>query len=504
MVFALSVQHPALLLCFPHTLITNSAKILGAVLAMALALSVGATTASAGEARLLMDLQSGQVLEAENADVQNYPASLTKMMTLYLTFEALKRGELAWDSRVPISKLAALTPPYKFALPEGATFTVREAVEGMIVISANDAAQSMCDYFGTKRGSGCGAVMTKKAHALGMSRTTFINGSGLHDPRQFTTARDMATLGMALIRDFPDQYHLFSLRAFTFRNMKLRGHNSLMYRYEGMDGLKTGFTDPSGYNLVSSAKRDGRRLVGVVLGAKNGADRASKMEAMMDAGFAGASRSKALMALAPDNKQTLQAANRAAENGAKDAAAILSGSIASPSGSADPAQSASLWATTKSALFRPLKAPEDPAQVTNASPPEPFQDDLAGSAHVAKTLSKLLPRAKPLSAVAKKAATAAPRASRIKTANAVSRSAWEVQVAAVDRPEAASTLLSQAKDVLGAKFAQIMPFTQTISRGSMTLIRARLTGFDTKASAEAACKLLQAKEKSCFVVGSKA
>ena len=408
------------------------------VLAFLLALTVMTPGAQAGYAHVLVDMATGEVLAEENADAINHPASLTKMMTLYLTFDALHQGTLSWDSRIPISERAAQTPPYKFALPVGATFTVREAVEGMIVISANDAAESMCDYFAAKAGRSCGEVMTSKARGLGMSRTTFVNGSGLHEDGQVTTARDMATLATALIRDFPEEYKLFQKKYFTFRSMKLRGHNSLMYRYEGMDGLKTGFTDASGYNLASSAVRGGRRLVGAILGADSGADRANRMEALMDVAFGTRDRSEALMALAPMR----------------------------PSLSPDPLPAASETASSQTS------AASEAAAILAAPPTAP------------STAGKLAPT----------------QVSKVTTA----RSDWEVQVAAVDRPEAAAEVLDDARKALGDRFGQVVPFTQTISRENLTLIRARLTGFDSKAEATEACNLLKAQTRSCFVVNSRA
>ncbi|MFD1694866.1 serine hydrolase [Roseibium aestuarii] len=429
--------------------------------------ALAATKPRPGQAQLLLDMGSGKVLQEQNADQPLHPASLTKMMTLYLTFEALKSGELDWTSRVPISAEGFATPAFKFALPEGATFTVREAVEGMIVISANDAAQSMCDYLAGRKGTSCGGLMTAKARTLGMSRSTFTNGSGLHDPRQVTTARDMATLGRALIRDFPDTYPMFSQRYFTFRGTKLRGHNSLMYGYEGMDGLKTGFTEPSGYNLVSSAKRGNRRLIGVVLGGTSGGDRAEKMRRMMDTAFGTAAGSEALATLAPSvsRKTTPEA----------PATAALSATRSAPAGALalreDPAAASAT--ALPFALLAPKQKPARPA---------------ASSVPVAPT------------AGAQAQAVDIP-GSRNASAN---RSAWEVQIAAVERQDAALTLLDDARKTLGGQFGGLAPVTETVGKGANRLIRARLTGFSSKTEAMKACRLLQARDKSCFVVGNKA
>lgn len=235
----------------------------------------------AGQADLILDARTGQVLASENADDLNHPASLTKMMTLYLAFEALRDGKLKWDQRITMSQNADGKDPFKLAVGVGRTISVREAVQGMIVLSANDAAAVIGE---TLAGSepAFGQMMTAKARALGMSRTVFKNATGLPDPEQVTTARDMSTLAVALMNDFPEEFKLFSMRSIEFRGMKLRGHNNLMYRYEGVDGIKTGFIDASGYNVVTSAKDGNRRVIGVVMGGKTADSRDAEMAALLD------------------------------------------------------------------------------------------------------------------------------------------------------------------------------------------------------------------------------
>ncbi|MBX4954512.1 D-alanyl-D-alanine carboxypeptidase family protein [Rhizobium lentis] len=237
--------------------------------------------AEAGQASIVVDVQSGQVLEASNQDDLNYPASLTKMMTLYLAFEALHEGRLSWDQKLTMSENAESKEPFKLAVGAGRKVTLREAVEAIVVLSANDAAVAIAEQLGGSEQS-FAAAMTEKAHKLGMTDTVFKNPSGLPDPEQVTTARDMATLGVSLMRDFPDEFKLFSMRGFQFRGMKLRGHNNLMYRYDGVDGIKTGYTDASGYNVVTSALKNGRRVVGVVMGEKTAGLRDDKMAGLLD------------------------------------------------------------------------------------------------------------------------------------------------------------------------------------------------------------------------------
>ncbi|MFD1747147.1 D-alanyl-D-alanine carboxypeptidase family protein [Rhizobium helianthi] len=235
------------------------------LIAFVLSLTLGSTPVFAAEAEIVVDANNRSVLEARNADIRIRPASLTKMMTLYLTFEALGRGKLQWDEQIPISKNAAGAVPYKLGIPAGGTITVREAVNGIIVISANDAAIALGERLGrTERNFA--AMMTAKARQLNMTSTTFATATGLTADGQFTTARDMAVLGMALMHHFPRQFPMFAMKTTTFRGKVLKGHNYVLDMYPGADGLKTGYTSASGYNLVTSVHKNGRRYVGVVLG----------------------------------------------------------------------------------------------------------------------------------------------------------------------------------------------------------------------------------------------
>lgn len=258
------------------------------LLAFVLNIILYSAQAHAGYADLILDANTGKVLSSKNADVLNHPASLTKMMTLYMTFEALYDGRLSWDQRITMTKNGAATIPTKLGVPAGKTFTVREAVLGMIIKSANDAAEAMGDHLAGSEAK-FAAAMTRKARQLGMSRTTFRNASGLPNSRQVTTARDMATLAVALMRDYPKEYALFSERSFVFRGRKITGHNNLMYRYKGMDGIKTGYTNASGFNLVSAVNDNGRHVVGVVLGGKTARSRDARMAALLDAAMPAAS-----------------------------------------------------------------------------------------------------------------------------------------------------------------------------------------------------------------------
>ena len=243
-----------------------------------------AGVAHAGYASIVVDGSSGKVLNEVNADAQNYPASLTKMMTLYLAFQGLKDGTLKIDQPLAVSPWAAAKAPTKLGLRPGGTISVSDCILAIVTKSANDAATVLAEGLGGTEGHFTD-MMNAQAALLGMSRTHFDNASGLPDPRNTTTARDLVKLAMALYRDFPQYSHYFSTREFTFRGRLVRGHNHLMDHYPGMDGLKTGFTDASGFNLASTAVRHGHRLFAVVLGGRTAAARDHLMARLLDDGF---------------------------------------------------------------------------------------------------------------------------------------------------------------------------------------------------------------------------
>jgi D-alanyl-D-alanine carboxypeptidase/D-alanyl-D-alanine carboxypeptidase (penicillin-binding protein 5/6) len=249
----------------------------------------------AGYASIVIDQTNGEVLNEVNADQVNHPASLTKMMTLYLAFEALAKGHLHWDQPLRVSEWAAGKSPTKLGLEPGSTVSVRDCILGMIVLSANDAATVMAEALGGSE-EAFAHVMTAKARELGMGSTVFVNASGLPAEEQVSTARDLAKLAVALYERFPEDYHYFSTREFLFRGRVIVGHNRLMYRYAGMDGLKTGYTGASGFNLASSAQRDGRRLFGVVMGSESAPMRDRLMAKLLDDGFANRATDPVLVA----------------------------------------------------------------------------------------------------------------------------------------------------------------------------------------------------------------
>lgn len=240
--------------------------------------------AAASISALVVEQGSGRIISAVNADAPRYPASLTKMMTLYLLFDALDRGTVRLNTPLTVSRYAASRPPSKLGLLPGRTIRVREAILALATKSANDVAVVVAERLaGTE--PAFASRMTAKARALGMRRTTFRNASGLHHPQQRTSARDMALLGRALLRDHPQYYGAFATRTFHWSGASYANHNRLMGAYRGMDGIKTGYTQPAGYNLVASASRNGRRLVGVVMGSRSAAVRNGLMASLLDQGF---------------------------------------------------------------------------------------------------------------------------------------------------------------------------------------------------------------------------
>ncbi|HET6553913.1 MAG TPA: D-alanyl-D-alanine carboxypeptidase family protein [Dyella sp.] len=241
-------------------------------------------TAHAGSSAIVVDDTDGQVITAVNPDEAAHPASLTKMMTLYLTFQALRSGTLQVDQELPVSSWAASKAPTKLDLRSGQTITVEDCVLGMITKSANDAATVVAEGLGGTE-SHFVDMMNAQAQLLGMSNTRFANASGLPDPDDTTSARDMAKLAMALYHEFPQYSHYFATKEFMFRGRLVRGHNNLMDKYPGMDGLKTGYTNAAGFNLASTATKDGRRLFSVVLGGRSAATRDRLMARLLDDGF---------------------------------------------------------------------------------------------------------------------------------------------------------------------------------------------------------------------------
>ena len=290
-------------------------------------------------ASIVIDAQSGEVLSSDNADARRYPASLTKMMTLYLLFEAVESGQLTMESHLPVSSHAAAQPPSKLWVRPGQTIAVEEAILALVVRSANDVAAVVGEGLAGSE-SAFARRMTAKARSLGMSATTFRNASGLPDDRQVTTARDMATLSMHLMHDFPEYYGYFSQTHFVYRGKTYKGHNRLLDNYAGADGLKTGYIRASGFNVATSAVREGRRIVSVVMGGFTARSRDAHMADLLDRGFVRASlltrgdwvakadvfgKGKAVALVATSDSSTASGAPRAVTPAPAEAAFVAQG-----------------------------------------------------------------------------------------------------------------------------------------------------------------------------------
>ena len=450
---------------------TRCARLGSFVLGLALSLSIlaafqlaGAEPAQARYASIVIDADTGEVLRSRNADTRRYPASLTKMMTLYLLFEALDNGRLSLDSKLKVSARAARQPASKLWVRAGSTIRVEDAIKSLIVKSANDVAVVVAEALGGTEKK-FATRMTEKAHALGMSRTTFRNASGLPNKAQRSTARDMARLARALMRDFPHRYHYFDDQRFRYGGRVHRTPNRLLGNYSGMDGIKTGYIRASGFNLVASAERDGRRVIAVVFGGKTSRSRNAHVSNLLDLGF------------------TRLASRRPARS------RILVAGIPRPpsaSGLAAPAprQKPAPVQVAAAELAPPVEGaaapPSEPAEIAEAGPLPP------------------LPPSRPASVRATPAGK--PGAPKTRVASPAVDGPWGIQVGAYDTVTAAEIAMRRASaraPLLTRAAATLAPS----GVGSGTLYRARFLGL-YKNDANRACKTLRAAPMPCVIIRS--
>ncbi len=435
-----------------------------AVLAATLAASVLMTTSAAAKgankhAAIVIDANTGKILYADNADAPRHPASLTKMMTLYMLFEAMSEGRVGKNSPVPISKHAASMAPTKLGAKAGTSITVETAILGLVTKSANDAAAATGELLGGSEDR-FAQMMTAKARSIGMRNTRFYNASGLPDPRQITTARDMAVLGIALRADFPQYYRYFSVRSFTYGRSRLANHNKLLGRVAGVDGIKTGYTRMSGFNLVSSVSLENKKLVTVVLGGKSGRSRDAEVASLI-------------------KKHLPNASTRNASGG------LL----------------AKLMGKKAAAAEDEALALADPAPVPAAK---------LAVAEIEPVLASVAPTPaeRPIVSVTEEVEANVAEPDPIVTASATEAPApsgngeWVIQIAAADSKAGAMKILSKAQSLGGRALANANPFTQEVQKGSATLFRARFSGFDTKAQAWNACEALKKKQYGCFALNN--
>jgi D-alanyl-D-alanine carboxypeptidase len=420
----------------------------------------------------MVDAQTGAILSANNADAKTYPASLTKMMTLYLLFDALKHGQIKMNDMVSFSAHAASQEATNLSVSAGDTIRVETAILSVVVRSANDTATAIGERLGGSEWA-FAQKMTKTAQSLGMTNTIFQNANGLPNPAQHTTARDMATLAVALLRDFPEYYHYFSSESFTYHGVQYAGHNHVLDKFDGADGLKTGYIRAAGFNLVTSAERNGRRMVGVVLGGQSPYLRDKQMVAMMTKAFAGKMGSTgtrlALAAPASASGTPVQVA-AAATVPAMAAAAVLTpvgvGAAANPAPAATtaPAATASLaMANDGGALLPVLKPGTDFTLTGAAATPDPQAMENVWRPDGSAT--------------------------------------YGVQVGAYSQYTPAQNAAVRISRTMPSLFADARIVIDQNQAGSSSLYRARLMGL-TKADAEQVCSKLKAKRSDCMVLNA--
>jgi serine-type D-Ala-D-Ala carboxypeptidase (penicillin-binding protein 5/6) len=432
------------------------------------------TSAEAGSAQFLLDARTGEVLASENPDELNHPASLTKMMTIYMVLDAIHAGKLSWDSPVPFSKYASARPPTKLRVKPGDSITVKEAVLAMIVLSANDVATAVGEKLGGSE-EGFAALMTRKARSLGMLNTTFFNASGLPNDQQFTTARDMSTLGVALMRDFPRDYELFATKSFAFRGRTINGHNNLMYRYKGMDGIKTGYTNASGFNLVSAVENKGRRVIGVVMGGRTAASRDKLMEKLIDANIKKASTGTQLVA--------------SHTTGVQMDLARMGGDVPVP------ASRQSAMAAVQGMAGATGVGTSDVAAAYAEGDLAPAEQPLTA------TIPRVTPRANVgVTANANAGAPVAGQGAQQASTLSAGERKWQIQIAAATSAQAAMELLSDARDKVGAPLKNLDTYTEMVTRNGTTFYRARFTGFETKDEARTVCDKLVRERYDCVLM----
>ncbi|MFN5174341.1 MAG: D-alanyl-D-alanine carboxypeptidase family protein [Holosporaceae bacterium] len=420
-------------------------------------------------AAMIVDANSGQILMQDRVDEMRHPASLTKMMTLYLTFDALRAGRLGLQQSLPVSAHAASRAPTNLALRAGQTIKVEDCILGLVTRSANDAASVLAEALGGSE-ERFAQMMTLKARQLGMTRTRYTNASGLPDVQQVTTARDQAVLGLALQRDFPQYYPYFSTRSFTFRGRTYPNHNRLLASYAGMDGMKTGFVRMSGFNVVTSAKRGGVRLVGVVMGGSSAAARDRRMASLMNQGFAAATIGQSVPRVAQSVDDT-------------SATASVMAQPASYQAVADQADGA-----------------------VQAEPAVQRQPVVISSANRPTNANAKIVRAEKSAASATVTSARVPKQAKVAKASKSSKASdsWAIQLGAYKTKTTAQKILRVASQHLRQVAPSKRPVVAKINRDGVKLFQVRLTGLD-RSDAVDACGILSQQDISCKAVrGSEA
>jgi len=439
----------------------SASIVLGLALAGAVPVSAGAARLPAGPGgpiyeAIVLDAETGQVLRELNPDAVTYPASLTKMMTLYLTFEALNQGRIRLDQYFPVSAAAAAHAPSRLGLQPGDSVSVHDLILGIVTKSANDAAAVLAEGLGGGSEATFAQMMTQKALQLGMTRTHYANASGLPDPEQLTTARDVARLALALYHDFPREYRYFSVKEFNFQGEMVSGHDHMLDWYPGADGIKTGYTVASGFNLATSAVHNGRRLIGVILGGRSVRSRDESMAQLLDLGFGDLAR----------QGSTMVAQRQAPATPVVAASAPATG----------PAPAQPSFAAIASAAMAMPAQPEQPARPAAADQPPPSRLAAVASAAI-----------KHLAPVGR--AEAAPAAEPAE--------GWGIQLGAYRNPTAAEHAERGVSRLSFARGKELLIVAPAGERNP--LYRLRLVHF-TAQGAHAACEELHRQRQACTVV----
>jgi D-alanyl-D-alanine carboxypeptidase len=508
-------------------------------------------------ASIVVDGNSGTVLQAASPDALRHPASLTKVMTLYLLFERLESGKLKLDSELKVSEHASEQAPTKLGLKPGQTISVEAAIKGIVTKSANDAAVAVAENLGGDEES-FARLMTQKAHALGMAHTTYVNASGLPDDDQVTTARDQAVLGRAIQERYPRYFRYFSTESFVYHGEEMRNHNHLLGAVDGVDGIKTGFTRASGFNLLTSLHRDGRYLVAVVMGGPSASERDDRMRELISAHIkeAAVRRTAPMIAETAERRDEVFArlpTPRPDRIATASVDAHSTGAANDPirpllvktiSYRTAPVQTASLApmpalvpVASPAAAPQPIAvAPAVPTQAATRASSQTPTEIAAAAPKVDVKLAQTEPAAASASAPQKTAEAAPvqiqpaqpqppvqmqpaqmqpaqiepapvqPRAvATVQTVPAYtappthSHSGWMIQIGAFDDEAEAKQHLSAAQIKVHAPLAAKDPFTERVQKGDKALYRARFAGFD-KSTAEAACRALKRSDFECMAL----
>ena len=467
-------------------------------LIVGLAISVDPAQARPKYAGIVIDAKTGKTLYSENANKPRYPASLTKMMTMYLMFEALSDKRMTKKTRIRMSKYAASKPPSKLGIRPGGSLSAEQAIYALATKSANDVATAVAEHLGGSEAK-FARIMTLKARKLGMKHTRFNNASGLPSKTQLTTARDMATLGIALRQHFPQYYRYFSTTSFKYGKRKYGNHNRLLGRVKGVDGIKTGYSRASGFNLVSSVRLKGRSIVAVVMGGRSGKSRNAQMRSLIKRYLPKASRGKQKQLLAsrssspfvvaslqslPKRGPVPQFRNANSKNvqpGAAQARIQLAhtlqvASINNLSSFGDGTEYSDEMVREK---LRQISGKELPVPVIRP------QNDIG-----ARKIST------------DPVITASIKPSRSKNTRSKKVRGWQIQIGATDSKKAAMKLLKKAKSKAPRQLASKKTYTETVTKNSIVLYRARFTGFSSKSAARNACKILKKKRFSCLAIHS--